>query len=71
MGILMTKQANKSSNIPVLSKKNANKHFFQINTCVISASVYNAPSLTRNNALTRGPAGKKRTADKKLLLDSK
>ncbi|WP_214183009.1 hypothetical protein, partial [Morganella morganii] len=63
MGILMTKQANKSSNIPVLSKKNANKHFFQINTCVISASVYNAPPLTRNNAITRG-SGRKRKSGK-------
>ncbi|WP_317423110.1 hypothetical protein, partial [Morganella sp. BCCO 40_0007] len=55
----MTKPANKSSNIHVLSKKNANKHFFEINTCVISASVYNAPSLTRSNTLRSAPAAEK------------
>ncbi|PCO26521.1 hypothetical protein B9086_001010 [Morganella morganii subsp. morganii] len=43
----------------------------KINTCLLKSTPYNAPPLTRNNALTRGPAGKKRTAYKKLLLDSK
>ena len=44
-------------------KKVANRKKVEINTCVISASVYNAPPLTRNNAITRG-SGRKRKSGK-------